>query len=199
VARAINDELGQQLTALKLDLSWSRKRLSSDSGLNDKMTSMIRLVEGAIETVQRVCLNLRPSILDNLGLAAAIDWLVADMARRSDIEISLEIDPAEPEIDPDLSVALFRLLQESLNNVIRHASASQVNVSLLVTDDQAELRIRDNGIGISEQAVSAADSIGLVGMQERARSFGGSVEIQGFAGVGTNVTAVLPLLWGEKP
>ncbi len=197
VARTIHDELGQQLTALKLDLSWARKRLPAAAGtVDDKMVSMIRLVEEAIKTVQQLTINLRPSLLDNLGLAAAAEWLVAGLARRADIEMRLEIDPPEPEIDAELSVVLFRLLQESLNNVIRHASASQVRVSLRCNDEQAELRVRDNGIGISEQSANAPDSIGLIGMQERARSFGGSLTIQGFPGAGTNVTATLPLTWG---
>jgi PAS domain S-box-containing protein len=199
VARAIHDELGQQLTALKLDLSWTRKHLpESAAKLVEKIGSMVNLVDRAIETVQRVALGLRPSLLDTLGLAAAMEWLVEDLAERSGIEINLEIEPAEPELDERMTVTLFRVLQESLNNVIRHASASQVTVSLLCSDGEAELRVRDDGIGISAEQVEAADSIGIIGMQERARALGGEIKIQGYPDIGTNVTICIPVAQGES-
>jgi PAS domain S-box-containing protein len=199
VARAIHDELGQQLTALKLDLSWTRKRLpESDGKLVDKTGAMVKLIDQAIETVQRVCLGLRPSLLDTLGLAAAIEWLVEDLAERSSIEINLEIEPAEPELDERLTVTLFRILQESLNNVIRHASASQVTVSLLCSDGEVELRVRDDGVGISAEQVEAADSIGIIGMQERVRALGGEIKIQGYPDIGTSVMVCIPIPRGER-
>jgi PAS domain S-box-containing protein len=198
VARAIHDELGQQLTALKLDLSWTRKRLPDDTEeLVEKTGSMVKLVDQAIETVQRVCLGLRPSLLDTLGLAAAIEWLVEDLAERSSLEINLEIEPSEPELDERMTVTLFRILQESLNNAIRHASASQVTVSLLCSDGEVELRIRDDGVGITAEQIEAGDSIGIIGMQERARALGGDIKIQGYPGIGTSVTVCIPI-GGER-
>ena len=194
ISREIHDELGQNITATKIDLAWLRKRIDpSQTALLQKLTSMEAVADATLETVRRVSAELRPGILDALGLAAAVDWLVKDFQVRSEIECRVVIEPEEIEVAPNLATDVFRILQEALTNILRHAHASTVEVILKKTSTQIEMQVMDNGIGISEEKVSQADSLGFLGIRERLRTYGGVLRISGAPGKGTSVIAVIPI------
>ncbi len=193
IAREIHDEFGQALTALKMDLSWLTKRLPADKpGLAEKASVMWGLIDDTIQTVRRVAARLRPGLLDDLGLAAAIEWQVGEFAERTEIDCQLYMSDEEIALDHDLATAVFRILQETLTNIARHAQATEVRVELEVRPDELVLAMCDNGKGITEGEVSDPRSLGLIGMRERARSWGGDVTFEGVPGQGTTVTVRIP-------
>jgi signal transduction histidine kinase len=188
IAGEIHDDLGQSLTALKMDLSWLAKRLpNDDKPLLDKIEAMSELTGKTIKRVQRISTELRPSLLDHLGLVAAIEWQAEEFQNRTGIYCKLTVDPEDMTLDEKRSTALFRILQETLTNVTRHAQATAVTVSLKETDGTLELKVRDNGRGITKEQVSDPQSFGLMGIQERVRPWGGEVKIEGAPGEGTTV------------
>jgi PAS domain S-box-containing protein len=194
ISREIHDELGQNITAMKIDLAWLRKTIDpSLTPLHDKLDSMSAITEATLATVRRVSSELRPGILDALGLAAAVEWMVKDFQARSDIQCHLCIKPEEIEASPNLSVDVFRILQEALTNILRHAQASSVAVSLMQMENMIELRVDDNGIGISLEKISQTDSLGHLGIRERLRPYGGVLRISGAPGKGTSVIATFPI------
>jgi signal transduction histidine kinase len=193
-AREIHDELGQALTALKMDVSWLSGKLSvDDPSLREKMASMRELIDKTIETTKRITTELRPGLLDDLGLAAAVEWQAEQFQKKTDIKCHVSIDFPEINLPGELSTALFRTLQESLTNVARHSKASRVSVGLKGDQSQVELLIADNGKGISKKHLSSPKSFGLIGMRERAHYLGGEVNITGKRGKGTNVVARFPI------
>jgi PAS domain S-box-containing protein len=193
IAREIHDELGEGLTVLKLDLSWLRKRLPEDEvPLLEKAEAMSRLIDRTIQTVKKISTNLRPGLLDDLGLAAAIEWQGEDFQRRTGIRCNLKIDPADINFDRDRNTAIFRIFQETLTNVARHARATEVNVSLRQRDGQVELNVRDNGRGITEEELTNSRSYGLMGIRERVKIFGGKNIMKGVPGKGTTLTVRIP-------
>ena len=194
IAREIHDNLGQTLTALKMDLSWLEKRLGADQTLlRDKINSMTLLAQDTIQTVQRVSAELRPGILDDFGLVAAIEWQADEFQQRSNISARLSL-PAEPiHLARDQSTAVFRIFQEALTNVIRHAGASEIEVRLTQADGRLCLTVRDNGRGISSREISDPRSFGLIGMQERVHPWKGEVAFQGIPNQGTTVIISIPL------
>lgn len=199
VAREIHDELGQALTALKMDLSWLGNRLAKgQESLLQKAKSMSNLIDANIEIVKRVSTELRPGLLDDLGITAAVEWQTKEFQSRIGIRCRATLDPADIDLDQDRSTAIFRILQETLTNVARHANATRVNVSLKEKGGQLVLRVRDNGKGITQEQISHPESIGLIGIRERVYSWGGEVIINGIPGKGTSVTASIPLN-EEKP
>src|SRR5512141_56793 len=170
ISREIHDELGQALTAMKMDLSLIRRRLVSD-GFSDhsaKVHETERTVSHIIRTVQKIATDLRPGILDELGVAAAIEWVTKNFRNRTGISCRVSIRGAEKITSTACATAVFRIVQESLTNVMRHAAASQVNVNLERTDDTLIVEVRDNGIGIKEERIFDAKSLGLTGIRERA-------------------------------
>src|SRR3990172_8179436 len=188
ISREIHDELGQALTALKFDLSSIRKRLGAD-GLTKqsaKIHDAERAVNRIIRTVQRISTELRPGILDELGVAAAIEWLAKDCQKRTGIGCEVTVQAVKVS-DTVRATAIFRIVQEALTNVMRHAAASQVNVSLEMKDDILIVEVRDNGIGIMEERISDSHSLGLVGTRERVLLLGGEAVIKGKTGEGTLV------------
>jgi two-component system sensor histidine kinase UhpB len=197
IAREIHDELGQALTALKMELTWISKNLPLTHELHklvsNKAKSMSSLVDSTIKKVQRIASELRPGVLDDLGLVPAIEWLGQDFQNRTKIKCLTELASFDYEVYPECSTAVFRILQEALTNVARHARASRVRVSLKEKKSKLELKIRDNGRGIAEKDVLSPDSLGLVGMRERLRPFQGDVRIQGIPDKGTTLAINLPI------
>jgi two-component system sensor histidine kinase UhpB len=193
IAREIHDELGQALTALKMDLSWLQGKLSSSSDLCKKIDTMTQLVDLTIQSVRRISTDLRPGLLDDLGLIPALEWYSEEFQNRAGIECRLQIISDTVALDQDRSIAIFRIFQETLTNVARHARASEVIASLKQVDHSLEMIIKDNGIGISEEQIKAPTSLGLIGLKERVYPWGGTVEIYGIPHQGTTVKAVIPL------
>jgi PAS domain S-box-containing protein len=199
IARGIHDELGQVLTALKIDLSWLARRLPDGQlGLTEKVGAMSDLVDATIQTVRRVATELRPGVLDDLGLAAALEWQAGEFSARTGIGCELDLCDPEMALDHDLSTALFRIVQETLTNVARHAEATQVKVKLSRGPDGLVLVIRDDGRGITVEETLDPKSLGLLGMQERARAWGGDVAFHGVRGEGTTVTVKIPWVEGRE-
>jgi PAS domain S-box-containing protein len=193
IAREIHDELGQVLTGLKMDLAWLAGRLPDGSlDLGEKVAAMGGLVDGALQSVRRIAAELRPALLDTLGLAAAIERQAAEFQARTGIPCTCTTRLGEPPLDPALAAALFRIFQEALTNVARHAGASRVAVRLVEEGDNAVLEVRDNGRGITVEELASQDGLGITGMRERARALGGDVAIIGTPAAGTRVTASLP-------
>jgi len=199
-AREIHDELGQLLTALKIDISWVSKRVpQAEASLVEKIGTMYELVDKAIQTVKRISSELRPGLLDDLGLAAAIEWQAQELRKRTDIDFEFRASPKEITLDRDRSTALFRICQEALTNVVRHANATRVKLSLQKKQGRILFRISDNGKGIEEKQLSDPKAFGLIGMRERARAWGGEVKITGTPGKGTVVAVSIPLNRGKIP
>ena len=197
IAREIHDELGQALTALKMDLSWLTSRLPESLPdrriLLDKTRAMTSLIDKTIKTVQKISAELRPGLLDDLGLIPAIEWQCQEFQNRTGIECEVDFDSEVIDLSPDLSTAIFRVFQEALTNAVRHSRATRIQVSLKNNPDWLVLQIGDNGIGIPEQAIDSADSLGIMGMRERLIPFGGSLLIAGDANRGTTLTLSLPV------
>jgi PAS domain S-box-containing protein len=194
IAREIHDEFGQALTAFKMDLSWLARRLPQRRGaeLAAKVSAMSGLIDGAINTVRRIATELRPGLLDDLGLIAAIEWQAEEFADRTGIACDLRLGDQGIPLDRDLATALFRIFQEALTNVARHAEATTVTVELKESPAELTLVVADNGRGIAPDRVTAPHSLGLLGMRERAREWGGDVAFEVAAGQGTTVTVRIP-------
>lgn len=191
IAREIHDELGQRLTALKMDISLLRLGFGKDPLLLEKLEEMRTLAEGTISVVRHIASDLRPSALD-LGLAPAIEWLTQDLESHSDICCRLEFENEEISMNDTQATAVFRVVQESLTNVARHASASEVVISLKNSNGQLQLQIRDDGCGFDPAAVTQSRGFGLFGMRERTLGLGGKLQINSAPGRGTTVSIEFP-------
>ncbi len=199
VAREIHDELGQLMTALKIDLTWLRSRLHRDQEMFvQKIKSMIELVEAGIKAIQRISSELRPTMLDDLGLSAAIDWQAKEFHKKTGIECEVNMVPEDITLDKELATNIFRIFQEAITNVVRHADATQVTVNLKVDPSNVELVITDNGKGISQEQTSSPYSFGLVSMRERVLPWDGRVEISGEDNKGTTVKVTVPFQDGRQ-
>lgn len=190
IASSIHDELGQAMTALKLDLGWVLDNLKGQSHIRQKLLKMMQLADSNIREVQRISSELRPSILDNLGLVAAIEWYCNEFQQRSRIHCNFNLTHL-PEIGKKAELALFRIIQEALTNVIRHSKASTVDLTLDKYSDEILLHIADNGLGISENDLYSSKSFGLTGMRERASYLEGRIEF--INNSGTTVKVSIPL------
>ncbi len=189
IARDVHDDLGQYLTTLKLDLALLKQEVQSgDAEAHQRINEMSVLVDGTIRSVKRIITELRPRLLDDLGLTAAIEWLAADFEKRTGVSVHCSMYPPEIILDAQRSTVLFRIVQEALLNVARHAGASDVTVGLTEIDGVVDLDIRDNGRGITPGEIQNTRSFGLMGIRERAESLGGSVTIAGAPGEGTRLT-----------
>ncbi|NOZ09326.1 MAG: PAS domain S-box protein [FCB group bacterium] len=176
IAREVHDELGQSLTAMKMDLSWIEKQLSeTHDKLKSKTHSLISLVDGTIQTVKRICSELRPTLLDDLGLAAAIEWQAEEFQRRTDIITHVSIVPEDVQPESQLAITLFRIVQEALTNVARHSGAKNVRIKVHAQRDNISLEVHDDGKGILEENMAKPNSFGLLGIRERVFNWGGEV------------------------
>ena len=193
MAREIHDEFGQRLTALKMDISWLTNHLPEvDAAIVEKVSGMSRLVDESIQLVRQVAADLRPGLLDDLGLTAALEWQTQDFTKRSGIEYDLFLGDTDLPPVQDRDTVLFRVFQEALTNIARHSRATKITVNLIAEHNFIQLKIHDNGIGITAEMLDGTKSLGLLGMRERARSLGGDVEIVGIPDQGTTVVVKVP-------
>jgi signal transduction histidine kinase len=196
IAREIHDELGQSLIALKMDLSQIKTKLSNAPGneeIAEQLKAALGLVSSTIGTVKQICINLRPPLLDHLGIGAAIRWQAEEFQRRSGVECTVAVAYDGFTFDIDIAAALFRIFQEALTNVFKHSRATKVEVSLKEEGDRIVLEIRDNGVGITERQMSKRHSFGLLGMRERLYPLGGTISINGKEQRGTTLNVIIPL------
>lgn len=191
IAREIHDELGQALTALRIDLAWLRGKCGGDDQRSaDKLASAYNLVVKTLDAVRRISEDLRPGMLDQLGLAAAIQHYVAKFSERTGLLCRLSLNREEFEISDKMATAVFRLVQEALTNVARHASAGSATVQIAEENDAIQLAVQDDGCGLAPP--SDKKTFGLLGMRERVKMLGGDFEIASVPGVGTTVRARFP-------
>jgi PAS domain S-box-containing protein len=194
IAQEIHDELGQVLTALKIQVSLLANKLNSDQEpLKHKINSLLDMIDASVESVQKISAKLRPGILDELGLIAAIEWQTEEFEKLTSIKCSLVLPKEELLLEKDKSTAIFRIFQESLTNIARHSLATKAKISLLNHQSNIYLEIQDNGKGITQDQIRAFKSLGIHGMEERAMVFGGQVYIEGIAGKGTTVKVEIPI------
>jgi len=194
ISREIHDELGQALTALKIDLSLTRRSLVSGGHAEQsaKVLENERDVNRIIRTMRKIATDLRPGILDELGVAAAIEWMAKDFQSRTGVGCKVALHGVDKISDTARATAIFRIVQEALTNVMRHAAASRVNVSFKKKDHTLIVEVRDNGIGIAEGRIIGSKSFGLIGIRERVRLLGGEAVIRGKPGEGTLVRVTIP-------
>ena len=192
IALQVHDDLGQALTGLKLDLSWIAGKIPREREVLRKIKTMSEHIDETINTVRRIATELRPGVLDSLGLVAAIEWQAADFQRRTGIPCEVRSEVPEAPFFPEFTTVCFRIFQETLTNIIRHANATRVEVLFLREQDQIALIVRDDGCGISEKAINTP-SIGLLGMKERAAQIGGALDFYGRPGLGTTVILRVPV------
>ncbi len=194
IAREIHDELGQALTGLKMDLTWLSKRMASDDmALGDKIKSMFGLIDSTIQSVRKIASGLRPEVLDHIGLVAALGWQARDFQARTGIRCKTSLPEIDLALDPERATAVFRIFQELLTNVARHANATKIDISLGLNDATLVLKVVDNGRGIDAALIHGSKSLGLLGMRERAQLIGGKIEFQGMPDKGTQATVTIPL------
>lgn len=195
IAREVHDELGQALTSCKLDLSWIAGRLPPElKPLLDKTRALTAHIDSTIQTIRRISSELRPGVLDHLGLVAAIEWQANEFQNRTGIKCDVRARVREPLPDQDLSTTFFRIFQETLTNVIRHAGATQVTVDLKEANGRITLEVKDNGRGIARTDIFNAKSMGLLGMRERAALLGGLFKIGSIPrSRGTRVSVSIPM------
>ncbi len=196
ISRVIHDDLGQMLAAVKIELSGVSKALpKKEKLLIQKVGAVLDLVDSMVRTVQKVCSELRPAGLDDLGLFQAMKWEAQEFQKRTGIVCEFRSSLKEPDLDRDYSINFFRIVQETLTNAGRHSGATRVRISLERDADNLVLKVVDNGTGITAHEISDPKSFGLLGMRERALLFGGKVDITGFPGQGTMVSVHIPLSW----
>jgi len=196
IAREIHDELGQALTAMKIDLNWVVKNFDNWEKAQQKLARIIEMTNDTIRNVQRISSELRPGLLDDLGLATAIEWYCNEFEQRSGVKCQLCLEDIT-FTDQRINLTLFRIMQEALTNVIRHARASTVVVTLVSKPDGITLLIDDNGVGISPKKIGSRNSLGLIGIRERVRQFDGSVEFTVNPVSGTRIIVNIPVLKSE--
>jgi len=198
LARDLHDDLGQVLLALKMNLVWIQRRVAeptpaSLSDVGEKLPALLDLVERSIHTVNAIVTDLRPPALDQLGLVAALEWQTESFARRTGLRCRFAGTPDLEELDMGRATAVFRMFQEMLTNVERHAQANRVTVDVQCVANRLVLRVRDNGRGVVVKQTLAPSSFGLLGMRERALLLGGTLTIESAPRKGTTLTATIPL------
>jgi len=193
IARELHDELGQLLTALNTDIVLLNRRIPEEHPeIRERVDAMAGLVDMTMTTLKRIYMDLRPGMLDHLGLPVAIEWQANEFSKRTGIPCRVTVKPEDMQLDPDLSTAIFRIFQETLTNIARHAEAHRVTVSLKLSGSRIRLIVKDNGKGITEEHMAKAGSFGLLGIRERVSYWGGEVSITGEQGKGTTVDVRIP-------
>jgi signal transduction histidine kinase len=193
IARELHDEFGQALTALKMELSWIEGHLLSSDGTRERVQRLIEATDGLIGNLRHMVSDLRPPMLDDLGLVAAIEWQLQDFEKRSGIRCRMKADKRQLDLSEDRATALFRAVQEALTNVARHAQAKNVSVGMKMDRGRLVVSIRDDGVGITLDKIADPASLGLLGMRERMERLGGQVRIQGSPQAGTRIRLQIPL------
>lgn len=202
IARDLHDELGQVLATLKIDVSMLRKKVGSNGKqlqsdvVSSELTSIIKLIDKINRSVRRISSGLRPEILDELGLIEAIRWHIQEFEKRYAIKCSVKLPTNSLSIDNKSSIALFRIIQEALNNVAKHSEASHVTVQMKIENDSLYLEIKDNGKGLAPESIKSSGSLGIIGLRERVRLLNGKFNIDGQPGRGTIVSVNIPF---KKP
>lgn len=195
IARDLHDDLGQRLTILNLNLSWIKSRMGVQSrGVVKKLESTEKLLIEATENMHRISSRLRPSILDNLGIKASIEWLLSELKKSTGIRHTVSFFPKKLVLNKDISLIVFRIIQECLTNVARHANADNVSVDLSIYRSDLKLIIKDDGTGIDRYKMANSNSFGILGMRERALAYGGNFQINGIKGKGTTIIVEIPLV-----
>jgi len=195
IARDIHDELGAALTGLKMEFAPATRKLKGAKYAVDRRRNsakLMRRIDAAIDATRRICSDLRPSLLDNMGLCAAIEWLCEDAQHRSSLRFEATLEGLPREMDAQRSIAVFRIVQEAITNALRHAGATKVTVTQYRRGGNIAITVRDDGCGITPTQRVATRSFGLMGMYERARAFGGRLQIDGSRG-GTRVSLRMPM------
>ena len=193
ISQSLHDEMGQNLTALQLDADWIRRHCHHLPAILDTVDRMQRGIEDSAASMRRIVADMRPRVLDDFGIIVAIKGLVKDVAARTGLTVRFASQGALDDIDDDVKTALYRMLQECLTNVTRHAQASTVDVQLSADDGEIQLTVIDDGCGFAPQAHIKPDSFGLFGMNERAQHLGGTVAVESALGKGTRIAVRLPL------
>jgi len=194
ISREIHDELGQALTSIKMDLRQINKQVKPDQeAISQRIAISLQLIDQTIATMRRISSDLRPGILDDLGLTAAVEWLVTNFQNRTGIEVTFECDPPDLEVPQELHTGLFRIIQEALTNVMRHAQATHVWIEINGSAESLKVEIRDNGQGFDPKILGQPRSLGLIGIRERAQLIGGEAKIIGNPGHGVQVNVCVPM------
>ncbi|CAN7250640.1 PAS domain-containing sensor histidine kinase [Acidovorax sp. LjRoot66] len=206
IAREVHDELGSLLVALKMDVNWLHKRLGEQGErapeaaidmrqqMRCKCQNMSRLIENAVDNVGRIITDLRPSILDHQGLWAALEWQAQEFVQSAELQLHWQMEvPEALHLPEPAAIAVFRIFQEMLSNVGRHAQASAIRIHIDIEDDHLQLRVQDNGVGATRQALEAPTAYGVMGMRERARQLGGHLHISSEPGDGSCLKLRIPL------
>ena len=194
MAREIHDELGQQLTGLKMEIAWLNKRISTeDEQIKNKLSDTLKLIDNTVVTVRRIATQLRPSILDDLGLISAMEWQSDEFEKKTEMHTEFSSNVAVLNLNPDIATNVFRIYQESLTNVVRHADASEVKVQLTAKDGLLHLTICDNGIGFDMTGIEDKKTLGLRGIQERVLLLKGSYKMNSAPLKGTQLSIVIPI------
>lgn len=202
IALEIHDELGQALTGVKMGVRWLSRQITEENGglkrgeITGKLDELSKTIDATVSSIRRIATELRPSVLDDFGLVAAIEWQIQEFERMVAIPVTLRSEIEQLEIDPGVSTAVFRIFQEALTNIARHSEASTVEVSLRAKGPDLLLTITDDGIGVKLDELRNKRSLGILGMMERARLAGGDVQIEPAKGGGTDVKLRVPLELG---
>jgi len=197
IARELHDELAQSLTALKMDTIWLREHVpAADPAGQEKVAQMLAMLDTSVAAVRRIAADLRPLVLDDLGLVPAIEWLAQNFTQRTGVACTLQVDESL-ELQEPYATGVFRIVQESLTNVAKHARASRVELELRPHGDHLLLRVQDDGIGFRPSAPRRPQSLGLVGLRERATLLRGDVRVDSSPGGGTRVEARIPMPAGS--
>ncbi|HLP18570.1 MAG TPA: histidine kinase [Bacteroidota bacterium] len=194
IAREVHDELGQSLTALKMDCAWLERRFNDTQVEFKARTRMMsQLIDDTIKTVRRISTELRPEMLDDLGLAATLEWQLTEFQKRTGIEWTATITPKDIDVSTTVSTAAYRVFLETLTNIARHAQATAMNVELTLDERELRLHVEDNGVGITQEQITHPASLGLLGIRERVGFLGGTVKIAGRPAKGTVVEIRIPI------
>ncbi|HEX7412548.1 MAG TPA: sensor histidine kinase, partial [Bacteroidia bacterium] len=193
ISREIHDELGQQLTALKMDIDWVlHKQSTTEEKIISKLNEMLNMSDDVIKTIRRISTDLRPAIIDDLGLIPALEWKCHDFEEKAGVACHFVSSVKERKFESHFGINTYRILQETLTNISRHSEAKSVTVSLSENEAELFLEISDDGIGISEETILKSKHLGIVGMKERAALLGGKLIIEGTKNKGTRTKLILP-------
>jgi two-component system, NarL family, sensor histidine kinase UhpB len=198
IARELHDELGGALTSIKYDMLWLGKHTAMKRDVKKRYQAIRDMVDTTTKTVQRISSGLRPKILDTVGLAAAVEWHVREFTKRTSIEVKLDQTGTLPPLDDAVATGIYRIIQEALTNVARHSEATRVEVAMRLNDGELQVEISDNGKGIEQAMIVHSESLGILSMQERARTLGGKIAITGNPGKGTRIALTAPIHNGNQ-